>query len=154
VWTLGLALVTTAWGQPTIRLVRWEPWVSIADEPDLKIAQGSAFLIWGTNLGVPASSTQFPLVRNLGGTSVQVTVGGTTTVDAFVLPIDPAGSPPREQVIRAVLPSATPVGPASVLVTYNGKSSQSWRFDVVSHLVGLYSFVQNFQQGKLVQNRS
>jgi uncharacterized protein (TIGR03437 family) len=127
----------------------------MADEPDLKIAQGSAFLILGTNLGVPASSTQFPLVRNLGGTSVQVTVvtvDGTTTVDAFVLSIYPHGYP-GAQWIRAVLPSTTPVGPAIVVVTYNGKSSPLSRFDVVSHLVGLYSLVQNFQQGKLVQNR-
>ena len=65
VWTLGLALVTTAWGQPIISGIRSDTLVSLADEPDLKIAQGSAFLIWGTNLGVPASSTQFPLVRNL-----------------------------------------------------------------------------------------
>jgi len=56
--------------------------------PNSPIAQGSIFIVFGQNLG-PASIAQankFPLPssQGLAGTSIKVTVGGTT-LDAIML---------------------------------------------------------------------
>jgi len=54
--------------------------------PNSGIAQGSIFIVFGSGMG-PSSIVQnnaFPLQKQLGGTSIKVTVGGTT-VDALMI---------------------------------------------------------------------
>src|SRR5947209_18278829 len=81
------------------------------------IAQGSIFTIFGTGLGPDTltSASGFPLPPSLNGTSVRIT-SGATTVNAVLLYVS-AGQ------VGAILPSQTPLGNATLTVTYNGQTS-------------------------------
>jgi uncharacterized protein (TIGR03437 family) len=104
------------------------------------IAQGSIFVIFGTNMG-PSSLVQapgLPLGTSLpasNGTSVSVSSGGQT-VNAFMLYSSAFQ-------VAAILPSNTPVGAASVTVNYNGQTSKAASINVVQTQFGL--FTQNSQ---------
>src|ERR1039458_5874292 len=68
--------------------------------PNYGISPGSLFVIVGSNLATTSNTSEvFPLTTNLNGTSVSVTVGGTTTQPHlyYVLPTQ----------IAAVLPENT-----------------------------------------------
>jgi uncharacterized protein (TIGR03437 family) len=104
--------------------------------PNSAVAQGSIFAIFGSNLG-PANIAQqpsYPLQRTLAGTSVRVTVGGTT-VDA--IPIYTVSSQ-----VGAVLPSNTPTGTGQVTVTYNGQTSAPRPITVVPSSFGTFTINQ------------
>ncbi len=100
------------------------------------VAQGSLFLIFGTGLGPAAvvQATSFPLPKQLGGTSVKVTVGGTS-VDAIM-------AYTLATQVAAILPSTTPVGDGTVAVTYNGETSASAPITVVKSAFGIYALNQ------------
>jgi len=84
------------------------------------IAQGSIFVVFGTALG-PSTLTYpagLPLptsVPDTNGTSISVSSGGQK-VDAFIVYTSPLQ-------VGAILPSNTPVGDATVTLSYNGKAS-------------------------------
>ena len=84
--------------------------------PNSGIAQGSIFTIYGNNMGpgslVEASSLPFP--NNISGTTVTVSVNGTTVTAPLYYTY--AGQ------VGAILPSTTPVGAGTLTLTYNGKS--------------------------------
>ncbi len=86
--------------------------------PNSGIAQGSVFVVYGTNLGPPSiAQASLPLPNTVGGTSITVTVpaiGGTTVNAPMVYSL--AG-----QVV-GVLPSNTPIGTGTLTVSFNGKS--------------------------------
>ena len=101
--------------------------------PNAAIAQGALFVVKGKNLG-PANvvvATAFPLPTSIGGTSIQVTVGGTT-VDAIMY-YSLAGQ------IAAILPSRTPVGTGTLIVTYNGLASATAQIVVVASNIGVFT---------------
>ncbi len=104
------------------------------------IAQGSIFVVYpafdqtgkivGGSLG-PASlvtAPALPLTTTLSGTSIKVTVTGTTVDCPMLYTL-------RSQV-AAVLPSTTPIGNGTLTVTYNGASG-STPIKVVASNVGL-----------------
>jgi uncharacterized protein (TIGR03437 family) len=103
------------------------------------IAQGSLFVIFGSGMGpdtlVHASS--FPLPTNLSGTSVRIVSGGTSLDCPLVYT--------SSSQVAAILPSKTPVGQASVFVTYNGQSTSAPDIfygpfaNVVPSSVGIYA---------------
>ena len=103
------------------------------------IAQGSLFVLFGYGMGpdtlVQASS--FPLPANLAGTSVRVVSGATSLECPLVYT--------SSTQVAAILPSKTPVGQASVFVTYNGRSSGGPDYyygpfaNVVPSSVGIYT---------------
>jgi uncharacterized protein (TIGR03437 family) len=100
--------------------------------PNAAIAQGSMFVVKGTNLG-PATiaiATTFPLTTSRGGTSITVTVG-STTVDA-VMYYSLAAQ------VAAILPSKTPTGTGTVKVTYNGQSATA-PIVVVQSNIGIFT---------------
>ncbi|PWU00287.1 MAG: hypothetical protein C5B51_25505 [Terriglobia bacterium] len=100
--------------------------------PNSAVAQGSLFVVKGTNLG-PANiaiATTFPLTTSIGGTSVSVTVGGTT-VDAIMYYSLAAQ-------VAAILPSRTPTGTGTVKVTYNGQSVSA-AVTVVQSNIGIFT---------------
>jgi len=100
----------------------------------LGIAPGSIFVILGSGLGSAGAvslATTFPLSNTLGGTSVNVTVGGTTT-NALMLSVY------YGEEVLAVLPSATPVGSGTFSVTYGGASASA-PIQVVPSSFGIYS---------------
>lgn len=93
--------------------------------PNYAIAQGSIFLIYGSNLSnAPASGSIYtaatlplPTTAGLTGTVITITVGSTTVTAPILFTL--------ATQIGAVLPSSTPVGTATLTLTYNGKSAST-----------------------------
>src|SRR5580692_8818731 len=92
--------------------------------PNSAIAQGSIFVVYGSNLGAAAPagslanlasmSMPLPTTAGLAGTTITVTVNGTTLPAPILYTI------PGQ--VAAIMPSATPVGTGTLTLTYNGKS--------------------------------
>lgn len=101
------------------------------------VAQGSMFVIKGTGLGPSAFAvaTTFPLPAAIGGASVRVTAGGTS-VDCIMYY---AGA----TQIAAILPSSTPAGAATLVVTVNGRTSAAFGFQVVRNALGIFTIPQS-----------
>lgn len=96
------------------------------------LAQGGMFTVFGSNLG-PATLEQvsgFPLPTTLAGTSISVTVGGTT-LDCVMIFTSAAQ-------VAAILPSTTPVGTGTMQVTYNGTAQPPFAVTVVAHSFGTF----------------
>ena len=101
--------------------------------PNAPIAQGALFVVKGKNLG-PANiviASAFPLLPSIGGTSIKVTVGGTT-VDAIMYYS-------LATQIAAILPSKTPAGTGTLTVTYNGLVSATAPIVVVANNIGMFT---------------
>lgn len=96
--------------------------------PNYGIAEGSIFDIFGTDLAASTTSQGVPLNTSLGGSSVSVTVNGTTTqaIPYFVSPGQ----------IAAILPSATPVGTGTITVTNGSQTSAPAPITVVESAFG------------------
>lgn len=104
--------------------------------PNSSIAQGSLFVVFGTNLG-PVGLTQqaaYPLQATLAGVSGKVTVGSQTfdLIPAYLTPTQ-AGF---------ILPSRTPVGSGSISITRDGVTSASAAINVVASSFGTYAVNQ------------
>jgi uncharacterized protein (TIGR03437 family) len=85
--------------------------------PNYGIAQGSIFIIGGTDLSLmtlPTASKGVPLQTSLAGVTITVTVGSVTTQ---AIPYSVSF-----YQITAILPSKTPVGNGTVTVTSGGQS--------------------------------
>jgi uncharacterized protein (TIGR03437 family) len=98
--------------------------------PNYGIAQGSIFVIFGSKLAAAASGLQgVPLKTTLDGVSVQFNVEGANTQALlyYVMPNQIAG----------ILPSATPVGTGTVIVTSGGQSSAPAPITVVQSAIGI-----------------
>jgi uncharacterized protein (TIGR03437 family) len=104
--------------------------------PNSGIAQGAIFAIFGDNLGPANLTTQpsYPLQKTLGGTSVKVTMGGTTRDAIPIYTI--------QGQVGAVLPSNTPLGVGEVTVTYNGQTSAPHGITVVANTFGIFALNQ------------
>ena len=79
------------------------------------IAQGAIFIIFGSNLG-PSTISIAPAAfqsTSLSGTSISVTVGGTTVAPLLYYT--------SATQVAALLPSNTPAGTGTITVTYNGQ---------------------------------
>ena len=134
-------LAAAAVAQPKVTQISNAASFSLSPLPNSSIAQGSYFAIFGTGLGADISTCgsgltnciwhPYPLPTSIGGTSVSVTVGGTT-VSAF---IELAFS----TQINAVLPSTTPAGSGTLTVTYNGATSATAPITVVANSFGTFS---------------
>lgn len=121
---------------------------AFAGLPNGDIAPGSMVVIFGSSLG-PATLQQaasYPLPTSLGGTSVKVTSGSTTT-DA-IISYTSAGQ------IAAIIPSATPAGSANLTVTYNGKTSAPAAFKVVANSFGIFAANQGGSGPGIIANAS
>jgi uncharacterized protein (TIGR03437 family) len=83
--------------------------------PNYGIAQGALFAIYGSNLG-PASLVVAPLPlptnAGLAGTSITIEVNGTVVTAPIYFT--------RTDVVVAVMPSNTPVGNGTLILTFNG----------------------------------
>ncbi|HEU0119284.1 MAG TPA: hypothetical protein VFQ91_02085 [Bryobacteraceae bacterium] len=129
----------TAWGQtPTVAAggILNHYSYARAGMPNAGIAQGSIFDIYGTNIG-PATAAQpngFPLPSQLGNTSVKVTVN-STTVDALLYYVS------QGQIV-ALLPSRTPAGTGTLVVTVNGAASAPAPITVVARSLGVLTLAQ------------
>lgn len=103
--------------------------------PGGAVAQGSIFVVFGSRMG-PATIAQagFPLPTTLAGTSIKVTSGGQTLDCPLVYTV--AGQ------LAAILPSTTPVGNASLTVSFGGQTSAARSFRVVASSFGTFSLNQ------------
>jgi uncharacterized protein (TIGR03437 family) len=98
--------------------------------PNYGIAQGSIFVIFGTNLANTSTGLQAaPLQTDLDGVSVQITVGGSTTQALlyYVMPNQIAG----------LIPSSTPAGSGQIIVANNGQASSPSPITVVQSVFGI-----------------
>jgi uncharacterized protein (TIGR03437 family) len=123
--------------QPTITSVTNGASYIPAGVPNSGVAQGALFVVKGSNLG-PATfvvANAFPLQTTIAGTSVRVTVAGTT-VNAIMYY---SGA----TQVAAILPSSTPVGTGTFTVTYNGQTSSPAPITVVQNALGVFTVSQS-----------
>ncbi|MBZ5610710.1 MAG: hypothetical protein LAP38_20805 [Acidobacteriia bacterium] len=101
--------------------------------PNSAIAPGSIFVVKGTGLGpLSLSVSQTPFQSTtLNGTSVAVTVGGTTVSCLMYYTSDGQ--------IAALLASNTPTGSGTIKVTYNGQSSAAAPIGVAANNLGIFT---------------
>ncbi len=100
------------------------------------IAQGSIFIVFGAGLGptAPTYPAGLPLPTTLPastGTSISISAGGQT-IAAYMFYTSALQ-------VQAILPSTTPVGSASVTLSYNGKTSASFTISVVPSRLGIFT---------------
>jgi uncharacterized protein (TIGR03437 family) len=76
----------------------------------------------------------FPLPASLAGTSIKVTVAGTT-VDCIMIYTSATQ-------VAAILPSNTPAGTGTLTLTYNGGSSSAVAIQVIAGSFGIYTLNQ------------
>jgi len=102
--------------------------------PGGSIAQGSMFVLFGSKLGTNAIIGNYPLSNTLGGSTIQVTSGGTT-VNAIPI-YTTAGQ------VAAILPSSTPVGAATLTLTNGTQTSASVDVQIVPSSFGAFTINQ------------
>jgi uncharacterized protein (TIGR03437 family) len=107
--------------------------------PNGKLAQGVLFIVFGSGIGPAAleQASAYPLETRLAGTSIRVTVGGTAVDCPMVYAF--------ATQLAAILPSTTPVGAGTLIVTYNGQSSAPLAIEVAASAFGIYSLNQSGQ---------
>lgn len=141
--TLGISILvgcSAAFAAPTI--------ASVANAAsnigyNYPIAQGAIFVIYGAGLG-PANLTTASAAfqsTSLAGTSVAVTVAGTT-VNALLYYAS-------DTQVAALLPSNTPTGSGSFTVTYNGQTSAPIAHGVGPSAIGIFT-VDSTGQGAAI----
>jgi uncharacterized protein (TIGR03437 family) len=103
--------------------------------PNYGIAQGGLLVAFGAGLGPGGwnAVSAFPLQKTLNGISIRVTVG-STTVDC--LPMNSYGAGASATQVVALLPSSTPVGDGTFVLTYNGQASAPASIKVVARSFG------------------
>jgi len=109
------------------------------------VAPGSLFVIQGDDLG-PADLqiAGLPLPTALGGVSVTVSAAdGAHSAYLYYV---------SAHAIAALLPSATPVGPANVTVTYQGNTGAAASIVVGSRKVGIFTLNQAGSGPAVAQN--
>jgi len=100
--------------------------------PNSAVAQGALFVVKGSGLGpaTPAIASSFPLPEAIGGTSIQVSIGGVTVNAIMYYAL--------AQQVAAILPSRTPTGTGTVTVTYNNQSATGL-ITVVQNNIGVFT---------------
>jgi uncharacterized protein (TIGR03437 family) len=102
--------------------------------PNSGVAQGAIFTVTGAGLGPSilqqAESYPLPTTQGLGGTTMQVTVAGVTETCIMVYTV--------ATQVAAILPSATPVGTGTLMLSYQG-SSTSFAIRVLAAGVGTFT---------------
>lgn len=100
--------------------------------PNAGIAQGSRFGVYGENIGPAQGMGADPsgLQPQLGGVSIQIQSQDGTITPALMNFVS-------NGFVSAVAPSTTPLGPATVTVSYNGRSTAPLPATIVSASVGI-----------------
>jgi uncharacterized protein (TIGR03437 family) len=117
------------------------------------IAQGSMFIVKGTNLGPCGTvvANSFPLTTSLAGVHMTVTVGGAS-VDTKAIYVVACNSGFPDQ-LAAILPSNTPVGNGTLQVKKaSGVTSAAVPIRVVANSFGVFSRSQTGTGPMIVQN--
>ncbi len=114
--------------------------------PNGPIAQGSIFVIKGNNLGPATLAIAQSAFQSatLNGTSVNVTVGGTTVAALMYYT--------SVTQVAALLPSNTPVGTGTITVTYNQQVGPARPITVVASNVGIFTVTSDGAGAGIVTN--
>lgn len=114
--------------------------------PNAGIAQGAISTIFGTNLGPGTFSVAQNAFQStiLSGTSVSVTVSGTTVAPLLYYT--------SATQVSALLPSNTPVGTGTIAVTYNGQAGIAAPITVVANNFGIFTPTSDGQGTGIVTN--
>jgi len=132
---------------PTVTAVVSGSSVIPAGFPNSGVAPSSLFEIQGTGLTAPNTQAVLQnsmngLPTKLNGTSVSITVNGTTVTPALYYTCSVScGNAPTQ--LAAELPAATPVGTGTITVTYNGTPSAAAPITVVSSAYGIDNYDGN-----------
>jgi uncharacterized protein (TIGR03437 family) len=104
--------------------------------PNGAIAEGSRLAISGHNIGPAVGvSTDFPLKTELGGASIRIQSGDVTTAALMVFA--------SNGLVTGVVPSTTPLGDATVTVTYKGRTTAPLPITIVKTSVGIRTLNDN-----------
>src|SRR5262249_36857611 len=131
-----LLVATASFAQTTVVSAVNAASYTLSGLPNAPLAQGSIFILFGTNMG-PATlqgAPSLPLQTTLAGTSIKMT-SGSTTVQAFMIY-------PSAGQVAAVLPSNTPVGTDSLTLTFNNQTSAAFNIQVVQNNFGIFTLNQ------------
>lgn len=140
------AVAITAAAQPAITGALNTASYIVRGLPNSGLAQGSMIAIFGRNIG-PAAIEQagsFPLPTTLGGSSARITAGGQN-IDLFL-------TYSIATQIGAIIPSNTPVGNATLSVTFNGQTSPTIPIEIVQSQLGIFTINQAGSGPAVVQN--
>ena len=127
-----LLCAAASWGQPALRVVN--PAGNAASYAT-GIAQGSIFVVIGTDLGGPdlVQNAALPVGTALGNASIRLApVSGGATVDAYMIYT-------TQNQLAGLLPSTAAAGDYDLTVTYNGQTSGAARVTVVAAAFGIVS---------------
>lgn len=122
--------IAFAWAQPTVAAIQNNYGYVLPGLPNYGIAQGSIFVLYGSNLSSTSTPLQgAPLKTALDGVTVTFTVAGQarTALLYYVTPTQIAG----------ILPSSTPVGTGTIVVSNNGRVSGTAPLTVVQSAFGI-----------------
>lgn len=136
IFTLFAALSGIASGVPAVTAAQNSASNVPAGLPNGNLPRGGLFILKGSELG-PATfvvADTFPLQTTIAGTSVRITVNGTS-VDGIMYY---SGA----TQVAVILPSNTPLGTGTVVVTYNGASSAPFDITVVDNSFGVFTVSQ------------
>jgi len=114
--------------------------------PNGSLTQGGVFIAFGSGMG-PAKLQEisaYPLPTNLAGTSIAVTVNGTT-VNCILLFTS-------ANQVAAVLPSDTPAGSGTMVLSYNSAMSSALNVTVAPHNFGIFSVSQTGSGAGVITN--
>jgi len=155
--TATFSLLTGAAPIPTLTSVQ-NPASNIpAALPNGGIAQGSVFVLYGSNMGpaalLLASGYPLPSTAGLGGTVVTITVNGTTVTAPLVYS--------SASQVAGIWPSNTPLGAGTVTVTFAGTSSLGFpitvvetNFGISTDPTGLYAAVTYANYAQVAQSNA
>ncbi len=126
---------TALLAQPVVNSVLNPASYALPGMPNYGIAQGGLLVAFGTGLGPGGYNavSAFPLQKTLNGISIRVTVA-STTVDC--LPMNSYGAGSSATQVVALLPSNTPVGDGTLVLTYNGQAGAPAPIKVVQRAFG------------------
>jgi len=126
--------------------------------PNGGVTRGGTFIvkaaIGSTPLGVcgVTVASKFPIATNMGGTSMKITVGGTS-VDVpmiYVVATGPCTTTGIDQ-LAGIVPSNTPTGTGTLTVSYNGQSGTA-PITVVDRGFGFFTINQGGTGAAIIQN--
>jgi uncharacterized protein (TIGR03437 family) len=129
---VGVLAALPSLAQPSISALQNNYSYVLPGLPGYGIAQGSIFVIFGSRMG-PAelvSVQSFPLKTTLAGVTIAVTGSDGKTYQAIPYYVSSSQS-------AAILPSATPLGDATIAVSYNGQTSAAAPMKVVQTAFGI-----------------
>lgn len=101
--------------------------------PNGNLAQGSIAIAFGKNLGPStiAFTPKFPLDDTVGGTSVTITINGTTYKGYPLYSV--------ATQVAFLIPSATPTGTGTVALRFNGQTSNTAPITIVKSSFGAFA---------------